>query len=120
MVALALVMSETRSPQAVQFRRLYYLARWRRIRRWVLAERPLCQRCEAKGRVVPATDVHHNPPHGGDLDKFWSGPFEALCKRCHDGPARREEMGLPTLDYSNDIGRDGWPLDRSHPANRGA
>ena len=113
-------MSETRSREAVEFRRLYHLARWRRIRRRVLAEYPLCQRCEAKGRVVPATDVHHNPPHGGDMDRFWSGPFEALCKACHDGPARREEMGLPVLDYDTDIGRSGLPTDPNHPFNRGA
>jgi 5-methylcytosine-specific restriction protein A len=111
-------MSNIRSPEAQQWRRLYYRARWKHIRRWVLAGHPLCQRCEAQGLVTPATEVHHNPPHGGDIERFWSGPFEALCKPCHDGPAKREELGLPARDYSTEIGQGGWPIDPRHPANR--
>ncbi len=112
-------MSNTRSPEAQAAHRLYYHARWRRIRRNVLMQHPLCQRCEAQGRVTAATIVNHNPPHGGDVERFWAGPFEALCKPCHDGPTRREELGLPARDYSTEIGRSGWPTDPRHPANRG-
>lgn len=111
-------MPNIRSPEAVQWRRLYKLARWQRTRRWVLAAKPLCQRCQAAGRIVPATVVHHDPPHKGDLERFWGGPFEALCKPCHDGPVGQAERSGRDYDSAVDVG--GWPTDPRHPANRGA
>jgi hypothetical protein len=43
-----------------------------------------------------------------------SGPFQSLCKPCHDSAKRFvEERG-----YRPDVGLDGWPLDPNHPANR--
>ena len=105
-------------------RYLYNGKRWHAIRTRVLAEHPLCQRCQAKGKVVPATVCNHLVPHEGNERLFWDGPFQALCKPCHDGPARKEETGqAATVDYATDIaslGSDGWPLDPWHPANRGA
>ena len=109
-------MPNIRSPEAAQWRRLYKLARWQHLRRWVLNEQPLCQRCQAQGQITAATDVHHNPPHEGDINRFWHGPFEALCKPCHDGPVGKAER--TGRDYDTELGPDGWPLDPRHPANR--
>jgi len=55
--------------------------------------------------------VHHERPHKGDLEIFWSGPFEALCKPCHDGDAQQQER----IGYSKAIGVDGLPIDPNHP-----
>lgn len=57
-----------------------YDARWRRVRRMVLAEEPLCRRCAAAGRVMPATDVHHID---GDVRNLSRENLEPLCHECH-------------------------------------
>jgi hypothetical protein len=61
--------------------------------------------------VEPATICDHVEPHHGDRNKFWSGPFQSLCKRCHDSAKRFAE----TRGYRPDVGLDGWPLDPRHP-----
>ncbi|MDR2593010.1 MAG: hypothetical protein LBC59_09475 [Chitinispirillales bacterium] len=53
---------------------------------------PLCRRCKAKGRVVAAEMVHHNPPVDVLLREGKS-PFdhqylESLCNDCHLGELR--------------------------------
>lgn len=106
---------DQRTPEAQAYRVWYKLPTWQRIRRQQLAAEPLCQRCKAEGRTVPATVVHHVEPHKGDWTKFISGPFESLCKQHHDSDAQGEEA----RGYSNTVGRDGWPTDARHPANRG-
>jgi 5-methylcytosine-specific restriction enzyme A len=52
-----------------------------------------CQRVEC-GRIESDTSLlvcDHVEPHGGDVVKFWAGPFQTLCKRCHDGEKQRLE-----------------------------
>jgi 5-methylcytosine-specific restriction protein A len=94
--------------------RLYSTARWQRIRKYQLMEHPLCKYCAERGLVTPATVCDHVEPHRGDVGKFWCGPFQSLCKPCHDSAKRFvEERG-----YRPDVGLDGWPLDPNHPANR--
>ena len=57
---------------------------WRRTRLAFLAEHPLCQDCEAAGRLTPATEVHHvakradAPERAFDMDNL-----RALCRSCH-------------------------------------
>lgn len=103
-----------RSPEAQVWRRWYHTARWQRLRLRQLEQHPLCKRCEGRGRVTPATEVHHSVPHKGDFSTFWAGPFESLCGPCHSGPTQQAER----IGYSTDIGEDGLPLDELHPANR--
>jgi hypothetical protein len=57
---------------------LYSSARWLRIRQHQLREHPLCKHCAEIGMVEPATICDHVEPHHGDLNKFWSGPFQSL------------------------------------------
>jgi 5-methylcytosine-specific restriction protein A len=93
---------------------LYSSARWRRIRAHQLGEHPLCAYCLGKGVVVPATICDHVTPHGGDINKFWTGKLQSLCKNCHDvGKRFVEQRG-----YRPDCGLDGYPLDPNHPFNR--
>ena len=66
-----------------------YGAAWRRLRRAILAERPLCEECLKLGRIVPATEVHHIVPLrlGGTNDP---SNLQALCKPCHSRKTMRE------------------------------
>jgi hypothetical protein len=61
-------------------RKLLSTARYRRFRKWLLAERPVCERCGIKG----ATDVHHRrklADHPEDLCD--QEHCECLCHECH-------------------------------------
>lgn len=58
---------------------------WRRCRAAYLAEHPLCEDCEQRGRVVPAEQVHHvesieRAPH---RRLEWRN-LRALCVPCHE------------------------------------
>ncbi|MDP4024447.1 HNH endonuclease [Methylobacterium sp. NEAU 140] len=89
------------------WRRLYHLARWRRIRAGQLKRQPLCERCLGNGVITPATVCHHVVPHRGDEALFWAGPFASSCADCHDIDEGRIERGgqaRQTLDA------DGWPI----------
>jgi 5-methylcytosine-specific restriction enzyme A len=72
-----------------------------------------------KGRLVRASALllmqsDHVEPHHGDVNKFWLGPFQSLCKGCHESTKRMVE----TRGFRPDIGLDGWPLDPNHPVYR--
>lgn len=93
---------------------LYRTARWQALRRDRLSREPLCTRCMAKGKVVPATVVHHRRPHKGNEELFFDPRnLESVCKDCHDGIIQQFER----VGFSKEIGVDGWPVDPAHPAN---
>jgi hypothetical protein len=77
-----------------------------------LARQPLCRFCIDRGKVTPATVCDHVEPHKGDHDKFWRGPFQSLCKSCHDG----RKQSMERVGYSTEVGLDGFPIDPRHPA----
>ena len=90
----------------------YGSARWKRLRTRQLLDYPVCAICADRGLVCAATIVDHVEPHRGDWNRFVLGKLQSLCKPCHDGIKRMiEERG-----YSTEIGLDGWPTDRRHPA----
>lgn len=96
-----------RSAEAKEYRKLYSTARWRRLREYMLAESPLCQRCLTMDVVEPATVVHHaSGGHKGNIDKFWNGPFEVICASHHNSDGQREDLGQTIVSF----GRDGWPV----------
>jgi 5-methylcytosine-specific restriction protein A len=74
---------------------------------------PLCCLCEAQGLVVPATVADHHPRHGGDYNKFRTGPLRSLCRDCHPGVWATDKRG-----YSSAIDEDGFPVDSNHPFNK--
>ena len=60
---------------------------WRRLRELKLSASPLCERCKAKGLVVPANVVHHR-----DHDQHnnaWRN-LESLCRVCHEAEHGRD------------------------------
>lgn len=96
-----------RSAQAALYRRLYRTARWQRLREAHLTAHPLCTRCLAIEVVEEATVVHHTEGgHKGDEERFWNGPFESLCKACHDRFGALEDRGVKAVSFGN----DGWPV----------
>ena len=62
-----------------------YDGQWQKVRAMKFRTNPLCEWCEAKGRVTAAEEIHHEIPIAEapelrlDLDNLVS-----LCKRCHD------------------------------------
>lgn len=70
--------------------------------------------CARRGLVIPATICDHVIPHRGDIDAFWAGPFQSLCKPDHDVVKQAEENRGYVI--GSDVG--GRPIDPSHPWNR--
>jgi hypothetical protein len=93
----------------------YQLQRWRNRAKLQLKLQPLCEFCQQRGIVTPATIADHIEPHRGDWNAFWLNSLQSLCAQCHSSTKRRQE--LRGYDASA-IGDDGWPLDEKHPANR--
>jgi hypothetical protein len=95
------------------FAPLYSTARWQRLRKGQLQAEPLCRYCLHTGRVEPATVCDHvnGHPAGETTEQFWAGPFQSLCRRCHDGTKRSQEATgrLRGSDvHGNPYGRPDW------------
>jgi hypothetical protein len=100
-----------RSEEAQEYRRLYKTARWQRTRLQQLASEPLCRMCKAAGRVTAASVCDHVEQHKGDPVKFWNGPFQSLCDRCHSSLKQSQER----TGKVKGVDENGWPLDPAHP-----
>ena len=75
----------------------YQDAKWRKERDTFLKEHPLCDDCLAKGKVTPATSIHHlkSPFKNGEIN--WNLLYDwdnlvSLCHECH-GERHAEEQG---------------------------
>lgn len=92
-----------------------YTSRWRRIRKQVLAEDPLCCHCEARGRVTLATEVDHITPlsDGGTHER---DNLQPLCKSCHSKKTAQDKRNH-SQGYLTGYDLDGYPIDPRHPAN---
>lgn len=73
--------------------RLYSSKRWKELRAAHLADEPYCREHLRRGERVKATTVDHIEPHKGDEQKFFAGPFQSLCQRCHAIKTNRERYG---------------------------
>lgn len=96
-----------------------YDSRWVAARKGFLAKHRWCVDCEKLGQHVPATEVDHDPPHGGDMKKFWDrSTWFPRCKSHHSSKTRRE-TNARTGRQSELRGSDvcGKPLDPDHPWN---
>lgn len=112
---------QQRSAEALAWQHLYTSQRWRKIRLLQLSAEPLCKMCSDAGLVVAATVCDHIQPHKGNVEMFYSGPFQSLCARCHNRHKQTEDR---TGKAQQVIGLDGWPVqdrqgiglgDLSHP-----
>jgi hypothetical protein len=85
---------DRRRLQESETRRLYGTARWKEIRRATLmAANWMCQAPGCRAYHTSRSPLHcdHVVPHRGDPDKFFAGPFQALCDPCHNAVKQREE-----------------------------
>jgi 5-methylcytosine-specific restriction protein A len=64
--------------------------RWKQLRQWKLQQNPLCELCEAEGKIVSAVDVHHMTPvetarTPQEMEQLCFNPsnLQALCISCH-------------------------------------
>lgn len=77
--------------------RCYNTLRWRKLREAKLQDSPLCEICLEKGKVTPATEVHHIH-HVADVGSFLEAMDVAfdynnlmsLCTQCHQDLHARE------------------------------
>ena len=72
------------------YMKLIHTARWLKLRRDILSQNPICQRCQADGRVTAATEVHHIRPveEAVTLSEKRQRMYDptnlrALCHDCH-------------------------------------
>ena len=96
--------------RAKQPNKLYNTTRWRKLRKAQLISQPLCEMCKDIGNITEATVVDHVEPHRGNEDKFWTGPFQSLCKQCHDSHKQRQENGGGVMGCDE----QGFPIDSDH------
>lgn len=77
-------------------RQFYKRKRWESVRSAKLNRTPLCEDCWERGRVTPATEVHHVVERKVDPSRAYDlGNLQSLCKRCHarrSNAERREAM----------------------------
>lgn len=73
-----------------EYNRLIHTTKWLMLRREILTKYPICQRCEAEGRLIPATEVHHVRPVEEAFSKaervqrmYDPHNVRALCHDCH-------------------------------------
>ena len=72
-------------------RPLYRYARWLHLRKAQLSAEPTCRFCALVGIETAATVCDHVYPHRGNVEAFWSGPFQSLCTECHNRDKQRME-----------------------------
>jgi 5-methylcytosine-specific restriction enzyme A len=97
-----------------QHQKLYGTQHWRRLAKAQLRREPTCRFCAAQGLVVPAKVADHIVKHNGDPQAFFCGELQSLCWDCHE----QRKKSIESIGYDKTIGRDGWPVDRTHPAYR--
>jgi 5-methylcytosine-specific restriction enzyme A len=110
-------MDKWRAPEADEYRKLYKLKAWQRLREQALLRDAFtCQRCKCflkRGTTEPQSAVvHHITAHKGNTDLFFDlDNLQSVCWSCHSGVIQSEEA----RGYSTEIGDDGWPIDSNHP-----
>jgi hypothetical protein len=95
--------------------KLYGSESWRKRSKHQLRREPWCRFCLARGEVTVATVADHISPHHGDVNQFWCGELQSLCRSCHDSRKKFAE----NRGFDNTIGADGMPLDPRHPIYTG-
>jgi len=59
-----------------------YGRNWRKIRLAFLSKNPICELCQADGRLTPANTVHHKRKIADGGNNTYEN-LQALCNRCH-------------------------------------
>lgn len=85
----------------------YQNTEWRKLREVYMHEHPLCDECLKKGKVTPATDVHHkkSPFKGGEVNYNLLLDYdnlESVCKDCH-GEIHANQQGHITPEQQLEL-----------------
>lgn len=69
---------------------IYNTNKWKQLREWYIMNNPLCEKCQEKGIIKSAEEIHHITPISKGKDKLEMMDFAynpnnliALCKECH-------------------------------------
>lgn len=73
---------------------------WNKVRLAYIAEHPLCEDCNARGKTTPAREVHHIIPLADGGDRTDWNNLVALCSYCHH---QRHRDLLATQKLTNQI-----------------
>lgn len=72
------------------YQQLIHTGRWLQLRKNILSQYPLCQRCQQEGRTTAATEVHHVRPveeaitYSDKRQRMYDpNNLLALCRDCH-------------------------------------
>jgi 5-methylcytosine-specific restriction enzyme A len=83
---------DRRRDQEIATRKLYKTARWQRLHMSILARDLFtCRMCRKVEGNTSRLVCDHVEPHRGCVEKFWAGPFQTLCKDCHDSDKQQLE-----------------------------
>jgi 5-methylcytosine-specific restriction protein A len=73
------------------FKQFYNSTAWKKIRKAVLWQEPLCRMCDDKNETTAATEVDHIVPLTEDWSKRLDrANLQALCSRCHQAKTAKE------------------------------
>lgn len=74
-------------------RNWYKTAKWSLFRKYILAQRPLCEECLANGVTTgKSLELHHKLKTAVRPDLFFDEQnIEVLCKQCHSVRTKRGE-----------------------------
>lgn len=80
------------NPDFAERKKLYLSREWRKLRAAFLKQNPRCSACGAPATVVDHVQGHSDP---GWRDRFFVGPFAAMCAVCHGRKSARFETPRP-------------------------
>lgn len=79
--------------RSAPWRRWYKTARWQKLRLAIFVRDlftcRICKRFETNTSLLVCDHVER---HMGNEHRFWAGPFQTLCKSCHDKAKQRAEQ----------------------------
>lgn len=71
--------------------RTYSSVTWRKLRRSILLNEPLCRLCKQKGIIKQATIIDHIVPYKTTDEFFDYDNLQPLCVQCHNAKSGKEK-----------------------------
>ena len=74
--------------------KFYHTKTWRLIRKKQLNKHPLCEHCLKVKKVEKAVICDHITPDWASWLEFKKGPFQSLCRLCHQHKTSFDDLPL--------------------------
>ena len=91
--------NSVRTVRKGEYQSIYQDRRWKLLRAAKMRANPLCEVCEAKGRVTPTKDVHHKKPFdtGTTKEEIEVLAFDyynllSVCDPCHKNEHKKLKL----------------------------